>query len=310
MPARTAERRASAAILLGLLATVAATACGEAPPPSLRSRVEARIASSGAETVGLYFLDLDSGDSLLVNPDVRVHAASMMKVPVMIQLFRDQEAGHLALDDSVVITRTFRSIVDGSPYDLSAPDDSDTILYRRVGEPESIRELTERMITVSSNLATNILIELVGAERTQRSMRELGADSIAVLRGVEDIKAYEAGLNNTTTARDLGLIFTAIADSRAARPESCREMIAILRRQEFNEGIPSALPGDVRVAHKTGSITRIRHDGGIVYPPERGPYVLVILTRGLDDHDAADRLISDLSRMIYEHATSGATSAG
>ncbi|MGD2136145.1 MAG: serine hydrolase, partial [Gemmatimonadales bacterium] len=144
------------------LTALATLACAARPDAErLREQVAARIAESGAETVGFYFADLHAGDSVLVNADARMHAASMMKVPVMIQLFRDAAAGRLNLDDSIPITKTFRSIVDGSPYDLAAPDDSDSTLYNRVGEREAIRHLMERMITVSSNLATNILIELV-----------------------------------------------------------------------------------------------------------------------------------------------------
>jgi len=286
-----------------LAAVLFLMACADRGTTDLRAALEVRIADAGAETVGVYFKDMQSGDSVLIAPDVRMHAASMMKVPVLIQLFRDRDAGRLRLDDSVTITRTFRSIVDGSPYDLDALDDSDSTLYRRIGERESIRNLMDRMIDVSSNLATNVLIELVGAARTQATMHELGADSIAVLRGVEDGKAYAAGLNNTTTVRDLGVIFDAIADGRAAGPESCREMIAILERQEFNEGIPAGLPPDVKVAHKTGWITGIRHDGGIVTLPDGRRFVLVVLTRGIADTATADALIADVARRSWEHVT-------
>ncbi len=266
----------------------------------LRSRLEARIGESGAEVAGVYFRDLTSADSILIDVDSRVHAASMMKVPVLIQLFRDAEAGAFALDDSVVVTNTFASIVDGSPYELGVPDDSEGTLYDRLGARESIRQLAELMITVSSNLATNILIELVDAKRVQATMRELGADSIAVLRGVEDILAYRAGLNNTTTARDLGVIFEAIYENRAASPESCREMLEILSRQRFNEGIPAGLPAGTRVAHKTGSITAIRHDGGIVYTEDGKAFVLVVLTKGIEESSVADALIADVARLVYE----------
>ena len=279
-------------------------ACNGGGLRELQTQLDARIAEGGAETVGLYFHDLETGDSLLLGADVRVHAASTMKVPVLIQLYRDQDAGFLDLEDSVTITKTFRSIVDGSAYDLDAPDDSDTLLYQRIGERESIRALMERMITVSSNLATNILIELVGADRTQATMRELGADSITVLRGVEDSKAYRAGLNNTTTARDLGLIFTAIADGRAASRNACNEMIDILLRQEFNDNIPAGLPPGTPVAHKTGWIDQyVTHDAGIVYRPNGSAYVLVILTSGVVDDSAADVLIADLSRIVWEYVT-------
>ncbi len=287
---------------LGVVAALAVSAgCTRDERLDFRSAIEEAVARSGAETVGIYFKDLATGDSVMFDADARVHAASMMKVPVMIQVFRDAEAGLLGLDDSLVITATFRSIVDGSPYELNVPDDSDTTLYRRIGERESVRRLMDRMITVSSNLATNMLIEHVGAERTQQTMRELGADSIAVLRGVEDSKAFRAGRNNTTTARDLGIVFSAIAEHRAASAASCRAMVEILARQEFNEGIPAGVPPGTRVAHKTGWITGIRHDGGIVYLPDGRAYVLVVLTRGVDDVDAADRLIVAISRMAFDH---------
>lgn len=298
--------RTRARLLAALATSMAVTgtaACNDGGLVALQTALEARIAEGGAETVGLYFHDLRGGDSLLLGADVRVHAASTMKVPVMIQLFRDQDAGLLDLDDSVTITKTFRSIVDGSAYDLGAPDDSDTLLYRRVGERESIRALMERMITVSSNLATNILIELVGADRAQATMRELGADSIAVLRGVEDGKAYRAGRNNTTTARDLGVILAAIVEGRAASPSACDEMIDILLRQEFNDNIPAGLPPGTPVAHKTGWIDQyVTHDAGVVYRPDGSAYVLVVLTSGVADDDAADHLIADLSRIVWEYA--------
>ncbi len=299
--------RTHARLVAALSTSVAVTgmaACNSGELQELQTRLEARIAEGGAETVGLYFHDLQAGDSLLLGADVRVHAASTMKVPVMIQLYRDQDAGLVDLDDSITITKTFRSIVDGSVYDLGAPDDSDTLLYRRIGERESLRALMERMITVSSNLATNILMEVVGADRTQATMRELGADSIAVLRGVEDGKAYRAGLNNTTTARDLGVIFAAIAQGRAASRSACDEMIAVLLRQEFSDNIPAGLPPGTPVAHKTGWIDQyVTHDAGVVYRPDGSAYVFVVLTSGVVDDDAADLLIADLSRIVWEYAT-------
>jgi beta-lactamase class A len=287
-------------VLLGGLVLVP-TSCGPDRLAELRSRLEMRAAEDGADVVGIYFRDLTSGDSILLDIDSRVHAASMMKVPVLIQLFRDAEAGAFALDDSIIVSNTFESIVDGSLYELSVPDDSEGTLYARLGEKESIRQLAELMITVSSNLATNILIQLVNAERVQATMHELGADSIAVLRGVEDIKAYRAGLSNTTTARDLGVIFEAIYEQRAAGPESCREMIDILSRQRFNEGIPAGLPAGTRVAHKTGSITEIRHDGGIVYTEAGDAFVLVVLTKGIEDSSVADALIADVGRLVFDY---------
>jgi beta-lactamase class A len=157
------------------------------------------------------------------------------------------------------------------------------------------------MITRSSNFATNTLITLVGAANVTRTMRSLGARRIQVLRGVEDGKAFDRGLNNTTTARDLAVILRAIQEGRAASPGATREMLSILLAQEFNERIPAGLPPGVKVAHKTGDITAVAHDAAIVYPPNRSPYVLVVLTRGIADQKKADRLIADLSAIIYDY---------
>ncbi len=299
------RQRRAPALCVTILAVLVLYACGPNPETmeELRAAVENRIAESDAETVGFYFRSLRTGDTLFFDADVRMHAASMMKVPVMIQLYRDHEAGRIDLDDSLPIANTFESVVDGSEYELTATDDSDSTLYNRVGEAESIRLLMERMITVSSNLATNMLIELAEADRVQASMEELGADSISVVRGVEDTRAYEAGLSNTTTARAMGSVFEAIVGGRAASPPLCREMIEVLSRQQFNEGIPAGVPRRIRVAHKTGSITEIQHDGGIVYERDDPVYVLVILVQGIADEDEARDLIADLSRTVWRFAS-------
>jgi len=266
----------------------------------LRVRIQKIIDSSGAE-VAVVMRTLDSKSELALDPDKEFHAASTMKVPVMIQIFRDADAGLLRLDDSLPVHATFPSLLDSSPFAVDRADDSDSTLYLRLGGKASVRELLELMITRSSNLATNLLIERVGAERAQQTARFLGAWSIQVLRGVEDGKAYRAGLNNTTTARDLGVLLAAIAQGRAASAASCDEMLAILGRQEFNEGIPAGLPAGTRVAHKTGWIGEVvYHDAAIVYPARGGSYVLVVLTGGIKEDSVSHNLVADLSRMVYE----------
>ncbi|MGM0669102.1 MAG: serine hydrolase [Gemmatimonadota bacterium] len=278
--------------------------CGETEAPDPMAELDAIVRPVIRETgqeIAVYYLDLETGDSLLVSPDLRMHAASTMKVPVMIQLYLDRDAGRISLDDSLEVTTTFASIVDGSPYTLSAGSDGDSTLYALEGQAVSYRELMDLMITRSSNLATNILIQEADAERVTGSMRTLGADSIHVLRGVEDGPAFEAGLSNTTTARDLGAIMAALARGTAASEESSREMLEILSRQHWQTKIPALLPEDVRVAHKTGRITGISHDAGVVYPPGAPPYVLVILTRGFDEGEDADSVAARISRLIFDH---------
>jgi beta-lactamase class A len=265
----------------------------------LDGRVRALIAESGAE-VGVAFRTLDGRSELLIDPDKSFHAASTMKVPVMIELFRQARAGTLSLDQPLRIRNEFRSIVDGSPYTLSEGDDSDREVYAAIGKTLTLRQLCEAMITVSSNFAANLLIERLGVDNIRRTVSALGAGGMHVLRGVEDNKAFEKGLNNATTARGLLVLFEKLGVGQAVDRASDEAMIAILKRQTFNEAIPAGVPEGTAVAHKTGTIARIHHDAGIVYGPR--PYVLVILVRGIDDKKKSAALMTELSRLIFEAA--------
>lgn len=286
-------------VFTGFASCRSVDSAGDASGESLERRIDRIAAASGAETVAVAMIDLETGREFRRQADVSLHAASTMKVPVMVALFERIDRGELRLDQPVPVTNEFRSILDGTTYSIDSSDDSDKELYDHVGRTVPLEELMRRMIVRSSNLATNELIALVGGERVMGLMRDLGAYDIRVLRGVEDIPAFEAGMNNTTTAWDMALVMKAIAEERVVSPEASRQMLQILEGQEFRGAIPAGVPEGVRVANKTGSITRIRHDAAIVMPPDRKPYVLVVLTRGLDKGAAADEVIAAVSREIW-----------
>ena len=271
------------------------------PVDSLRAQVESRVARIPGAEAAVAYIDLATGDTLFFSADSSFHAASTMKVPVMVELFRSAQAGRISMGQGILLVNQFASIVDGSPYSLDPAADGDTVLYRRIGERVPVDTLLRLMITRSSNLATNTLIALVGAVEVTRAMRGLGAERIEVRRGVEDGKAYDRGLNNTTTARDLAMILRAIEEANGISAADRQQMLNILLAQEFNQKIPAGVPRGVRVAHKTGEITAHSHDAAIVYPPGRRPYVLVVLTRGIEDGAAADKLIAELSAIVYAH---------
>jgi len=260
-------------------------------------QIQERIQKSGAE-VGVAFRTLDGKTEWYFRADEAFHAASTMKIPVLIELFHQVREGKLKLDDPLPIKNEFHSLVDGSVYTLDAADDSEAELYKAVGQTRTLRQLCELMITVSSNLATNLLIEKLGVENIRATVHSLHADGMNVLRGVEDNKAYEKGLNNTTTARGLEQLLDAIARGEAVDKDGSRQMIEILERQKFNEGIPAGLPPGTRVAHKTGEITKIHHDAAIVFAPR--PFVLVILVRGIADIKVSAALMADITRQLYQ----------
>lgn len=252
--------------------------------------------------IALAFKNIQTGETILINEKDNFHAASTMKVPVLIELYRQAAKGKFSLKDSLEIRNIFNSIVDGSEFKLDSADDSELQLYREIGKKKTIASLAYNMIILSSNLATNLLIELVKPENVMKTMKAIGANDIRVLRGVEDGKAFQKGLNNTTTAADLMLIYERIAKGKMVSKKASREMINILLDQKFNEIIPAKLPQGVKVAHKTGSITGVQHDSGIIYLQDGRKYILVLLSKfNPEDEKKVIGILADASEAIFDY---------
>jgi beta-lactamase class A len=269
----------------------------------LKADIENHIAGEEG-TFGIWFQHLQEPDQFFaINEDTLFHAASTMKTPVMIELFRQAEAGEFDLSDSIEVENKFYSIVDGSEFQLTLNPDGDDPFERRVGEMATLYDLNHAMITYSSNLTTNLLIRLVGAEETTQTMRNLGAENIQVLRGVEDLKAFDQGLSNRTTAKDLGIIYEHIANGTAVSAEMDSIMIEVLKDQYYQDVLPEYLPDDVVAANKTGFITGVRHDSGIFYLPDGQSYVLIFLSKNLPDEDRGRDVGREISLKIYNWLT-------
>jgi len=269
--------------------------------------LEEKIASIFKEHQGdfaIAFKDLsDENDSILINSHENFHAASTMKTPVMIEVFKQAAEGKFSLQDSMVVENEFTSILDGSLYSMELGRDSGEHLYKQLGQKRSIEDLIDDMIIYSSNLATNIVIELVDARKVNKTMRKMGAMDINVLRGVEDMKAYEAGLSNSTTAYDLMVIFEALAHGEAVNPEADKEMLHILRQQKHTDLIPALLPKDLNIANKTGWITGVHHDSALIELPNGKKYVLVLLSKNMKDMEVGTNMLAEISKMVYDHVS-------
>lgn len=244
------------------------------------------------------YKNLENEETLLINENESFHAASTMKTPVMIQLFKLVNDGKIKLEDSIKIENSFKSIIDSSEYKMDFGDDSDDLVYNKIDQKMTVYDLCYAMITVSSNFATNILIDLVGAKETNEYMHNIGAKNIKVLRGVEDTKAFDAGKNNETTALDMLIVFEALANQKFSGSE---KMLEILKEQKFKDIIPARLPKEVKVAHKTGSIVGVQHDNAIVYCPNGSKYILILLTKNLKDEKMGVESLSKISELVYKY---------
>ncbi len=259
------------------------------------------------ENLGIAFFDAETTIQWSFNGDHYFHAASTMKLAVLLGVFRQIERHELTLDAAVHVRNRFTSIVNQEPFMLDLGRDADPDVYGHLGKTLSVRELAYWMITKSSNLATNLLVDVVGIQTVQAALDELEIDGMRVLRGVEDQAAFGAGLNNEVTANGLLKLLRLIADGRAYSKESSDEMLKIMLEQQYRSGIPAGLPKATRVAHKTGNISTVHHDAGIVFLEGRKPYVLVILTqfpaeagRGTAVADVSRDIYATLAGMIYE----------
>ena len=252
------------------------------------------------ENLGISFYDAHSTIQWSYNADHYFHAASTMKLAVLLGVFRQVERGELTLDAPVHIRNRFTSIVNQEPFMLDLGRDADPDVYGHLGKTLTVRELAYWMITKSSNLATNLLVEVVGIGTIQLALDELEIDGVRVLRGVEDTAAFNAGLNNEVTANGLLKLLRSIADGKAYSQNASDEMLKIMLEQQYRSGIPAGLPkaASARVAHKTGNISTVHHDAGIVYLDDRKPYVLVILTQ-FSVENGRGTAVADVSRDIY-----------
>ncbi len=265
---------------------------------SLREGVEKIAGESKARAVAVALLDFDSGLRFSLAGDRWFHAASTIKVAVLLAIFRAVDEGRLRLDDSLHVRNRFISAADGFPFRLDSDSDALPELYQAIGRTVNISALAEGMIAASSNLATNLLLDLVGVEYARNVLREAQVSGVELRRGVEDHAAHERGIDNQVTADGLLTLLCAVRGNFLSN-ESREHAIRILLAQRFKSMIPAGLPAHATVAHNTGEISTACHDMGIVYLPERQPYIAVILTEFDSEQDGRRETVAAISEVIH-----------
>ncbi len=270
---------------------------------ALRLRIDDIERKSGARSLAVAVYDTQTHASFRRNADRWFHAASTIKVAILVGVYASIHHGWLLPQSRVHVRNRFFGAVDGTPFRVLADRDANSEVHAAIGKMMRVSELALHMIATSSNLATNLLLDLVGLDTVQRSLDELSVDGIDIRRGVEDERAFDLGINNRVTADGLTQLLRLVAEERAFSPELSREMLEILHAQEFKNGIPARLPRAVRVAHKTGDISTVAHDAGVVYPPGRMPYVIAVLTEWAPDAAGRSATIAEVSHAVFDVLT-------
>ena len=266
----------------------------------LKREIERIAEDAGAEAVGVSFHDYETDRGFSLNGDRWMHAASTIKVPVLVGTFAAVEDHELTLESRIHVRNRFHSAADGSAFRIESGRDANSEVHAHIGKTMKLADLAHHMIVTSSNLATNLLLEAVGLERVQSTLEGLGVKGVELRRGVEDELAFDAGINNRVTANGLVQVLGLIEERRALSREACERMLEILHAQEFRSGIPAGLPEAARVANKTGEISTVAHDTGLVYLPDRAPYAVAILTEWSPERTAGRReTLAEISRALY-----------
>ena len=270
----------------------------------LRQTVDEIAQSAGARTVAVAFHDYHTDTAWSLRGSQWFHAASAMKVAVLVALHHEAAAGRLELDAPLHVRNRFTSRVDAEPFRIARERDADSVVQSQVGKAMRLRDLAERMIVASSNLATNLLIDLLGPQAIRDALAEHGVGGIEVLRGVEDTRAHEAGIDNRVTAEGMLGLLRLLQDPGRLPAALAQEMVGVLERQELTGGLPLGLPAEVRsaarVAHKTGEISTVAHDAGLVFLPDRAPFALVVLTEWPPGGESRQQTVGKVARAVYD----------
>lgn len=242
--------------------------------------------------VGLYYEDLDTGELFTKNPEGIFPSASTIKVLIIAALFQAEAEGIVNLEDKLVIKPQNR--VGGSGV-LSLLD-----LELQL----TVQDIATLMIVVSDNAATNELIDLVGQEKINRFSKDIGLQDTVLQRKMMDLKAAKAGRDNVTSAKDMGHLLKMLAEGRLVSKEASTEILEIMKSQQFTNKLPFLLPAKVSIAHKTGELDLLQHDMGIFFLPS-STYILVVLTNELVSNVDGVKIISEISRLVYDSYAKG-----
>ncbi len=265
----------------------------------LLAAVDAVRRGSGTVSVVVRVADEDAA-RVAVEPDAQHYSASTMKLPILVAAHRRSERGEVDLDQPVTVHDDLDSVVPGVRFRVDPGEDSDPETWGALGRDVPLRSLVERMVTVSGNLATNLVLEHVGLAEVAAVLADAGcSERTQVVRGIEDYAARDAGTDNLVTADDLSRLMVALAEGRLAGPSATDACERTLLAQTYRDGIPAGLPGDLVVGNKTGWIDGVNHDVALVRAPGLPPIGLTVLVTAPGTPAEREAGIARITRAVW-----------
>lgn len=239
---------------------------------------------------GMALKDLTTGETILYNADELFIAASVIKIPIIIEAYRQDRQGKISLADLMELKA--EEVVGGCGV----------LQVMHTGKYLTIRDVIVLMITVSDNTATNMMIDRLGIEAINEVMQQMGVTRSVLRRKMFDLERARQGIKNEISPADVLRMLEALYRGTVVDKEACAEILNIMHYQQLNHKIPVQLPEGTKIAHKTGEDTGQTHDVGIVYVPDH-PYLLVVLSEHVPDTAVGHQVIARISRLAYEHFT-------
>jgi beta-lactamase class A len=260
--------------------------------PGLEPEIKALMARYSFLQTGMFFLDLDTGNYLDISGDRVFPAASTIKLPILIAFFQDLDAGKVSLDETLVMRRDLMT------------NGSGTMQYERAGTKYSIRETVTKMITISDNTATNMIIDRLGGRaRLNQRFQSWGLKDTVIRNMLGDFKG-----TNTTSPKDLVRLLTLVANQKLLSSPSREQALEILRNTKTRTLLPAGLAPGAEIAHKTGDIGFLIGDAGMIEMPNGKRYLAGIFVRRPYKDVRGRDFIRQVSHIVYtylEHQTAG-----
>lgn len=237
--------------------------------------------------VAVVVKNLTTNEEIKINEKLVFPSASTIKLAIMSELLSKVNEGRLNLDDTIELTKDMKTGGDGILKELN------------YGHKFTLEEIMTLMIIVSDNMATNILINLLGMNSINETIQKIGLKSTKLQRKMMDSQASKEGRENLISADDLVHILELIYKGRNINEKYSELMISILKRQQVRGRLDLYLPEEVVIAHKTGDLDNLEHDAGIVYLPNK-EYIICVLTNQTETNKEGREIIGKISKMVYE----------